>query len=932
MDHGEKEDRKRHPWERANLLSRITFFYTRGLFWRAYSRKKLEEDDLYEVASCYKSQKLGDELEEHVKDDLNSHKTPSIYRMLWSCYGKEYTFIGIMQLIMRTIIVMTIPMTLSKLVLYFEPGQTEITKEGAYFYAVLLISTNLINIIYTHNYMLTITALGIKVRTAFCSLMYRKALRLTPHALSDITMGKIVTLMTKDVGAFEMIILYGNDVWIGFVQAGIACYLIYRKMGVAAFVGVGFFLVVMPIQIFIGKQASALRMKTGKKTDERLQIIQEAISAIKIVKLFGWEDYFKSKILEARKLRHALSVIIPLGITQSAELHAAVERIGNLLKAEDIPRNNSETIEVRPKIIMKEVSVSTRQTEILKNVSLVIESGLTIITGPVGSGKTTLLHTLLKTFSPVEGIVSVTGRISYVPQEPWIFPSTLKQNIVFGGKLDQVRYEEVLRVCALNYDIGFFKGGDSLIIGDKGINLSKGQKARINLARAIYKDSDIYLLDDCLTALDARVKDYVFKECIRGFLRKKLCILVSHDVEFIKESDQLVVMENGTIKSFSKYTEVSGTNREYISNETKENDKMEESDVAKHDIKEDNEETQLLTSEIDSAKRNIYHEQQCIFYMPTGRNLQRLDTSNTTVGNVGLAITQSFMLSGLVQYGIRQWADLENKMTSVERVLEYTTTSRELKNVGSRPRDWPTRGKIKYENVSLLYRKSATRVLKDISFTVEPGQKIGIIGRTGAGKTSIISTLFRLYSFEGKITIDDIDITEISLEYLRNKISIIPQDPILFTGTIRSNIDPKGFYTDVEIWSAIEKVTLSRSIASLDSKVSDSGSHFSAGQRQLLCLARAIINNNNIIVLDEATANMDDDTGVLIHEKIEQNFSSCTIITVAHRLCSVLKSDKIMVIEDGRIMEYDRPSVLLKDSKGLFREMVEKAGLLEIEE
>uniref|UniRef100_V5GX36 Multidrug resistance-associated protein 4 n=1 Tax=Anoplophora glabripennis TaxID=217634 RepID=V5GX36_ANOGL len=247
MDHGQKDQRKVHPWQRANLFSKLTFLYTRGLFWRTYVTNKLEDDDLYEVPACYKSQKLGDELEKKLELDLKNN-VASIYRILWSCYGKEYLIIGLIQLLSRTIVVMTIPMTLSKLVLYFQPNQKEITKQEAYLYAVLLIGLNLMSIIYMHNYMLVVAALGVKVKTAFCSLMYRKSLKLTAMSLSEIPIGKIVTLMTKDVAAFEKIILYWNDIWIGFVQAAMVCYLIYEKMGVAAFAGVGFLLVVIPFQ------------------------------------------------------------------------------------------------------------------------------------------------------------------------------------------------------------------------------------------------------------------------------------------------------------------------------------------------------------------------------------------------------------------------------------------------------------------------------------------------------------------------------------------------------------------------------------------------------------------------------------------------------------------------------------------------------------
>lgn len=342
---------------------------------------------------------------------------------------------------------------------------------------------------------------------------------------------------------------------------------------------------------------------------------------------------------------------------------------------------------------------------------------------------------------------------------------------------------------------------------------------------------------------------------------------------------------------------------------------------------------------------------------------------DTSVGNVGLAITQAFMLSGLIQYGIRKWAELENKMTSIERVLEYTTKENEPRDRGLRPVNWPSKGKIIFENVSLLYANAKEYVLKDVTFTIEGKEKIGIVGRTGrwmltisiiifvvvgmansvladsnsnvcwnkltsdvcfvgAGKTSIISALFRLYQYEGKIIIDGIDTATIALDFLRSSIAIIPQDPVLFTGTARSNIDPLGCYQDNDIWSAVKKVKLDHLITSLDMKITESGLNFSSGQKQLLCLARAIVSRNNIVVLDEATASMDEETDVLIRAVLEGNFSSCTVITIAHKLRSVLKCHKVMLVEEGNVAEYGVPTTLLRNKNGGFYKMIEKAGLL----
>ncbi|KAK9869791.1 hypothetical protein WA026_003523 [Henosepilachna vigintioctopunctata] len=301
-------------------------------------------------------------------------------------------------------------------------------------------------------------------------------------------------------------------------------------------------------------------------------------------------------------------------------------------------------------------------------------------------------------------------------------------------------------------------------------------------------------------------------------------------------------------------------------------------------------------------------------------------------GDMGLVITEYIGLLTSLDWGMRQWSELENQMTSTERVVEYKsiTTEPERPHVISLPENWPKEGKLQFKNVSLKYNETGPYVLKNISFTVEPGEKIGIVGRTGAGKSSIISSLFQLYPLEGSIIIDGIDTNQIPLNEVRNKISIIPQEPVLFSGSMRKNLDPFEEYDDELLWKALDQVELKETVQEmpqgLNSSVTEGGSNFSVGERQLVCLARALIRHNKILVLDEATANVDPYTDSLIQRTIRNKFSDCTVLTVAHRLNTVMDSDKILVMRNGVVEEFDHPYTLLQDDSGFLHTLVEATG------
>ncbi|KAJ8925147.1 hypothetical protein NQ315_001332 [Exocentrus adspersus] len=1175
MDQSEKRKRKANPRETANIFSYFTFGYTLGLFRKGF-RKELEEDDIYEVIRKCRSKRCGD------KTEQQWNKSASIYRLLWKRFGKTFILIGIATIVWKELYSVLQPYTMSRLISYFEKGQTKISRNSAYYCAGTVIFLNVFGFIFHNNLYVYEYTLAVSIRTSLKSLLYRKSLKLSPAAFSDTNLGNIVTILTRDISAIEENLWLVLDLIVYVIQFLTSCFLLWWKLGTPAFIGIGLLFLALPIQ----KVTVMMRAFYIHFVIVAIGVLTSKVTFLLLILSYIWLGYTTNTelIFYVLSIFHQLQVsfgiIIPMNLSKIADFRAAFIRLDKMLQAGEI-----EAVEENlgnPSIYLKDVSVHIRDKEILKDVSLkVTTSSLILVTGAVGSGKSSLLKAILQDYPKSKGDLEVWGSVSYASQDPWLFPASIKQNILFGLDYDEKRYEEVTRVCALNYDLSLLEKGDETVVADRGLNLSKGQQCRINLARAAYRQADIYLLDDALTALDGHVQDYIFDECIKKFLNDKICILVTQNVNHLKQADKVIVMEQGRILISEKPDNIVATKLKAIENmlEITDNENEKESTLLQTEQQSSKKKVYEETKKVGKVELKVYKKyfqygggvlifssivfiyviaQTCesfaeklitqwidlqqkvldlktnytinasyyqelvskkddtfgvytilvilkaslalvkfyallrfcrnasinihkvmaskvinavmsffdthfignilnrfsldlnnidesipfvyprlfgvlfssigstiliatvnwlflvpisvllvvlvlirMVYIATGRSLKRLESAtrsplvghinssleglttirafkaeqilkdefdkhqdlytsafftrvcssmafaffmdligsvftvlviirflffehNISAGNVGLALTQVFHLTHHIQWGIQQWAQLENHMTSVERALEYTDIKQE-DATGTTAKNWPSDGGIRYDKVTLNYEGSKNPVLKDVSFAVKPKQKIGIVGRTGAGKSSIISTLFRLYEFQGKIWVDGVDISSLSLPFLRSKIAIIPQDPVLFTGTIRDNVDPNKKYTDDKIWKVLNRVKVKDLVPSLDFQIKDKGSGFSSGQRQLLCLARAAIGQFKIVVLDEATANMDPVTDKMLHDVIDEVFSECTILTVAHRLRSILNCDLVMVLDSGSLVEYDDPKKLVEDKTSAFYKMCKEA-------
>jgi ABC-type multidrug transport system fused ATPase/permease subunit len=315
-----------------------------------------------------------------------------------------------------------------------------------------------------------------------------------------------------------------------------------------------------------------------------------------------------------------------------------------------------------------------------------------------------------------------------------------------------------------------------------------------------------------------------------------------------------------------------------------------------------------------------------------------------TVNSIQTLKVYANSIVGIFQASTRMGAEVLARFTSVERITEYIenvpleVSEADAASQGAPPEGWPFAGAIEIKNVTAYYREGLPPVLNQLSLSVRGGEKIGVVGRTGSGKSSLMLCLFRLLGKQtGLITIDGVDISSIDVSKLRQKLAIIPQDPVMFAGTIRYNLDPIGRHTDEDMWLALERSHVAKSVRALPgqlaAELAENGSNLSVGERQLMCMARVLLQDAKIMILDEATAAIDSQTDALIQTTIRQEFNHCTVLTIAHRLETVLDSDKVLVLGEGRVLEFDDPTVLQQQESSYFRGLLQAAaaGALQVD-
>ncbi|KAJ3269226.1 hypothetical protein HDV01_001673 [Terramyces sp. JEL0728] len=1127
--------------------------------------------------------------------------------------------------LLSRVIEICIPLILQKLVLQlFNPT------DYIYYYALGMVLLQFIEILLDTFRIMTLRRIDQIIKSILTSAIYDKSLRLSNKARLKFPEGKIMNMFNQDINSvcrgYEY---FFNLIWIP-LRILFSLLFLYQLLGNALFVSlviVVFVSVVSVSAASIFKRTYALWIEAG---DKRLGIIREFLYGIKVVKYSSLESYFKRKINEFRNvqiyqmkveyfftfgvqvivyssilLMVCCSVLIYslLGNEMSADvIFPAVLYFGNLkdplfritinckiivvgLKSvqriqEFLLADEEEEKEMIPgaSIIVKNgcfvwPSLEDNQEFSLSAVNLAVEPNTLVgIVGSVGAGKSSLLAGIIGQMEQISGETKVSGRIGYCSQQPWIITGTIEQNILFHLPKRKEWLDKVVEMCGLVADLALLSNGLQTEIGENGVNLSGGQKARVSLARAIYSDADILLLDDPLSALDSKVGRHVFNS-IKSL--PKTILLVTHHLQYVNQMDYLIVMENGKIKESTSISDLEKSKLNQMIQEhiIAESCKDEISQLQPSDsfVEPEEKKTGVVDTKVyidyinslggvvlpisfiliyliflvskvtgplwlsiwtsNAGNDSFYLKYYTLFNMveimavaffhfvciylsivacknihdgalsgllnaplsffdqnPIGRILNRmskdvfsvdrevvfwiLDSSlylatiisslvliclanyyilllffmlgivmykwftlyryaniefqrllslknspldshitETLAGMVTIKTfnqQQEFMriqkeltdssqvalyikrsLTGWIIYRVKLVATaittlvtifalkaafsndnkeyisvvamaltyscslpysllnwlvvitrLEASMNGVERLTHYANDLPEEIAAGQEvTQEWPSMGAVEIKDLDLVYvARPDFPVIKDLSLKISPGEKVGIVGRTGSGKSTLASSFFRIIEpAHGTILIDDIgklrliqDICSVEMKTLRKRLQMIPQEPVLFEGTIRSNLDFESEHSDEAIWKALEHAGIKNYICGLndklDSPVSQNGNNFSVGQRQLLCLARAILSQPKFLVMDEATSSIDLESDALVQDAIQQHFQTTTVICIAHRLNTIADFDKVLVLEKGKMVEFDTPANLLESKNSLFSQMVNASG------
>ncbi|KAF9429896.1 ATP-binding cassette, sub-C (CFTR MRP), member 9 [Podila epigama] len=1272
-----QDDDTKCPEDEANVFSTASFHWVTGLMRKGYA-KPLTMDDLWNLRKEDQSHAVSGNFAAAWEKELKK-ANPSLVGAISAAFGRPFYLAGLWKAV-NDILGFTQPVLLRamlKFLMSYKTDNPEPLYRG-YTIAFLMLASSISQTTVLHQYFHLCFRTGMHIRAGLVTAIYQKSLRLSNSARQEFTVGEIVNHMSIDANRVQDLVTYLHVVWSGLFQIAMALYLLHDTMGWAIFAGVTIMLLTIPINARLSVVMKTLQQAQMKNKDKRIKLMNEILNGIRVIKLYAWEGTFLQKVLTVRndyeleamkKIGYLWAVqsftwastpflvslstftvyVLVMQKPMTTDIVFPAIALFNLLQfpLAMFPSVISQVASDKYALLAKDASYSWYKSSapVISDINLALRKDcLLSVIGRVGSGKSSLIAALCGDLERVSGEIRVRGSVAFVPQQPWIMNDTLRANILFGNRYDAAFYQQTIEACCLLPDFAMLQDGDMTEIGERGINLSGGQKARISLARAVYSRADIYLFDDPLSAVDAHVGRNIFDRVIgpKGLLAGKARVFVTHQIQYLAQSTAIMMLRDGRIVEQGNFQDLMQKKSDVyqlvseFGNDAAYNDNTEDVDqpIAQEiQLEEDvveveaipAEEAPLLSTTPRSARRDsirsatsvrtlrrpsvasihqrkvakapepankgliaeeqmkqgsvsrsIYHayakacsytsvaiyilsmifsqgasistsiwltywsgnvdlgndrhspmyyigiyaalgltytlltasqmiilqvfcgirsarvlhqrmlhsvlrspmrffdttpmgrilnrfskDQSTIdevlprsfggysrtlfqvaavlivvtlstpsfiivifpfslvylwlqrYYLATSREIRRLDSvsrspvfahfqetlgGTSTIrayrqqerfiqgneqrldqnlrafypsiagnrwlafrleslssviifgsaflavvalsrdqsvdpGLVGLSLTYALSITQTLNWMVRQYTEIESNIVSVERLQEYIDLEPEAPEItANRPtNEWPAEGRVDFVDYETRYRPGLDLVLRGVTCSIRTHEKIGICGRTGAGKSSLTLALFRIIeSAKGQIFVDGVDIATLGLYDVRSRFSIIPQDPVLFAGTIRFNLDPLGTRSDLELWQALEDSYLKDYVSQMDgglnATVLEGGENFSVGQRQLICLARALLRKTSLLVLDEATAAIDLETDALVQAIIRKKFADCTILTIAHRINTVMDSDRIMVLDQGRVAEFDTPQNLLANPSSIFYSLAKESG------
>ncbi|KAL4286983.1 hypothetical protein AHAS_Ahas19G0140700 [Arachis hypogaea] len=804
-------------------------------------------------------------------------------------------------------------------------------------------------------YFQNVMRVGFRLRSTLVAAVFRKSLRLTHEARKQFASGKITNLMTTDAKALQQICQSLHTLWSAPFHITIAMVLLYQQLGVASLLGALMLVLMFPLQTFIISRMQKLSKEGLQRTDKRIGLMNEVLVAMDTVKCYAWESSFQSKVQNVRddelswfrkaSLLGALNGFIlnniPVFVTvisfgmftllggnltparafTSLSLFAVLQfplfMLPNIItQKREYFLPNPPLEPGLPAISIKNGNFSwdsKAERPTLANINLDIPVGsLVAVVGSTGEGKTSLVSAMLGELPAVVGsTVVMRGTVAYVPQVSWIFNATVRDNVLFGSAFDPIRYERAIDVTELRHDLELLPGGDLTKIGER----------------------------------DAHVAKQVFDKCIKGELRGKTRVLVTNQLHFLSQVDRIILIHEGTVKEEGTFEKLS--NQGPLFQKLMENaGKMEECEEEKVDTETADPKSsskQVANGELDDTAKSGSKAKE-------GKSvLIKLEERETGVVSMKVLARYKTALGVLWVVVILFGCYF---LTEVLRISSSTWLSHwtdQSASVGYDPGFYNLiYAALSFAQVMVTLTNSYWLIISSLYAARRFAKDLGDIDRNVAPFVNMflgqVSQLLSTFVLIGIVSTMSLWATmpllvlfygaylyyQFGVSDLCKVLGIIPQSPVLFSGTVRFNLDPFNEHNDADLWEALERAHLKdvirRNSLGLDAEVSEAGENFSVGQRQLLSLSRALLRRSKILVLDEATAAVDVRTDALIQKTIPEEFKSCTMIIIAHRLNTIIDCDRILLLDGDKVLEYDTPEELLSNEGSSFSKMVQSTG------